>query len=82
MTFDSICDMIDLQIKKEVDKMYMLIDRNENEPLLMSAEEVIDMAREFEYFNDRHERVIVRTIEDAFEALKKYKIYRMGDNNE
>ena len=62
--------------------MYMLIDRNENEPLLMSAEEVIDMAREFEYFNDRHERVIVRTIEDAFEALKKYEIYRMGDNIE
>ena len=62
--------------------MYMMIDRNENEPLLMRAEEIIDMAREFEYFNDRHERVIVRTIEDAFEALKKYKIYRMGDNIE
>lgn len=62
--------------------MYMMIDRNENEPLLMSAEEIIDMAREFEYFNDRHERVIVRTIEDAFEALKKYKIYRMGDSIE
>ena len=62
--------------------MYMMIDRNENEPLLMRAEEIIDMAREFEYFNDRHERVIVRTIEDAFEALKKYKIYRMGDSIE
>lgn len=62
--------------------MYMLIDRNENEPLLMSAVEIIDMAREFEYFNDKHDRVIVRTIEDAFEALKKYEIYRMGDNIE
>ena len=74
--------MIKSQVKKEVDKMYMLIDHKENEPLLMSAEEVIDMAREFEYFNDRHERVIVRTIDDAFEALKKYEIYRMGDNIE
>jgi len=62
--------------------MYMLIDRNENEPLLMSAVEIIDMAREFEYFNDKHDRVIVRTIEDAFEALKRYEIYRMGDNIE
>lgn len=62
--------------------MYMLIDRNENEPLLMSAEEVIDMALEFEYFNNRRDRVIVHTLEDAFEALKKYEIYRMGDSNE
>lgn len=62
--------------------MYMLIDRNENETLLMSAVEIIDMAREFEYFNNRHDRVVVRTIEDAFEALKKYEIYRMGDIDE
>ena len=62
--------------------MYMLIDRNENETMLMSAVEIIDTAREFEYFNNRHDRVIVRTIEDAFEALKKYKIYRMGDSIE
>ena len=62
--------------------MYMLIDRNENEQLLMSAVEIIDMAREFEYFSDKHDRVIVLTIEDAFEALKKYEIYIMGDSNE
>ena len=62
--------------------MYMMIDRNENETMLMSAVEIIDTAREFEYFNNRHDRVIVRTIEDAFEALKKYEIYRMGDNVE
>lgn len=62
--------------------MYMLIDRNENETLLMSAVEIIDMAREFEYFNNRHDRVVVRTIEDAFDALKKYEIYRMGDIDE
>lgn len=62
--------------------MYMLIDRIENEPLLMSEAEIIDMAREFEYFNSSHERVIICTLEDAFEELKKYNVYRMGDNIE
>lgn len=62
--------------------MYMMIDRNENVTLLMTAVEIIDMAREFEYFNNRRDRVIVHTLDDAFEALKKYEIYRMGDNIE
>lgn len=74
--------MIDLQIKKEVDKMYMLIDRLENEPLLMSADEIIRMAREFEYFHEEADRLPTNTLEEAFTALEQYEIYRMGDNIE
>ena len=62
--------------------MYMLIDRNENEPLLMSADEIIDMAREFEYFHEEHERLPTNTLEEAFIALEQYEIYGIGDNNE
>ena len=62
--------------------MYMLIDRNENEPLLMSADEIINMAREFEYFHEEHERLPTYTLEEAFIALEHYEIYRMGDNIE
>lgn len=62
--------------------MYMLIDRNEHEPLLMSADEIIRMAREFEYFHEEHERLPTYTLEEAFIALEHYEIYRMGDNVE
>lgn len=62
--------------------MYMLIDRNEHEPLLMSADEIIWMAREFEYFHEESERLPTNTLEEAFVALEQYEIYRMGDNVE
>lgn len=62
--------------------MYMLIDRNEHEMLLMSADEIIDMAREFECFHEEHERLPTNTLEEAFIALEQYEIYRMGDNIE
>lgn len=62
--------------------MYMLIDRNENEPLLMSAVEIIDMAREYEYFHEEGERLPTNTLEEAFVVLAQYEIYRMGDNIE
>ena len=62
--------------------MYMVIDRNENEPLLMSAEEIIRMASEFEYFHEEGERLPTNTLEEAFIALEHYEIYRLGDNNE
>lgn len=60
----------------------MLIDRNEHEMLLMSAEEIIRMASEFEYFHEEHERLPTYTLEEAFIALEHYEIYRMGDNVE
>ena len=60
--------------------MYMLIDRNEHEMLLMSADEIINMAREFEYFHEEAERLPTNTLEEAFTALEQYEIYRMGDN--
>lgn len=62
--------------------MYMLIDRNEHEMLLMSADEIINMAREFECFHEEHERLPTYTLEEAFIALEHYEIYRMGDNVE
>ena len=62
--------------------MYMLIDRNEHEPLLMTADEIIRMAREFEYFHEEHERLPTNTLEEAFVVLAQYEIYRMGDNIE
>ena len=62
--------------------MYMLIDRNEHEPLLMSADEIIRMAREFEYFREEGERLPTNTLEEAFVVLAQYEIYRMGDNIE
>lgn len=62
--------------------MYMLIDRNEHEPLLMTADEIIRMAREFEYFHAEDERQPTNTLEEAFIALEQYEIYRLGDNNE
>ena len=62
--------------------MYMLIDRNEHEMLLMSADEIIDMAREFEYFHEEHERLPTNTLEEAFVVLEQYEIYGIGDNNE
>ena len=60
----------------------MLIDRNENEPLLMSAEEIIRMASEFEYFHEGDERQPTNKLEESFIALEQYEIYRMGDNIE
>ena len=62
--------------------MYMLIDRNEHEPLLMTADEIIRMAREFEYFHEEGERLPTDTLEEAFVVLAQYEIYRMGDNVE
>ena len=62
--------------------MYMLIDRNEHVPLLMSADEIIRMAREFEYFHEEGERLPTNTLEEAFVVLAQYEIYRMGDNIE
>lgn len=62
--------------------MYMLIDRNEHEMLLMSADEIINMAREFECFHEEGERLPTNTLEEAFIALEHYEIYRMGDNVE
>ena len=62
--------------------MYMLIDRNEHEMLLMSADEIINMAREFEYFHEEGERLPTNTLEEAFVVLAQYEIYRMGDNIE
>lgn len=62
--------------------MYMLIDRNEHEMLLMTADEIINMAREFEYFHEEDERLPTYTLEEAFIALEHYEIYRMGDNVE
>ena len=62
--------------------MYMLIDRNEHEPLLMTADEIIRMAREFEYFHEEGERLPTNTLEEAFVVLAQYEIYRMGDNIE
>lgn len=62
--------------------MYMLIDRNEHEPLLMTADEIIRMAREFEYFHEEAERLPINTLEEAFVVLAQYEIYRMGDNIE
>lgn len=62
--------------------MYMLIDRNEHEMLLMSADEIIRMADEFEYFHEVDERMPTSTLEEAFIALEQYEIYRMGDNIE
>lgn len=62
--------------------MYMLIDRNEHEMLLMSADEIIRMANEFEYFHEEDGRLPTSTLEEAFIALEQYEIYRMGDNVE
>lgn len=73
--------MMSIQIKKEVDSMYMFYDRNEESPVLMTREEAIFMAEEFESFHLDEERLPVNDFSQAVNVLETYNIHRMGDRN-